>query len=730
MTRGSRTRTTPARGSRARRTGPATRTRTATVRRRPSATRTTRATRPAGQAAGPSTRARRVVARSARTAHADARRAARAARVAARTVARSPSTTRARAGEARAPQRLPRLRRPGDPRTRSLALLVIIGLLLGASVVRLGYVQLVSADRYVAYGDAQRIRPIEVAGGRGGIYDRHGYELAISIPQNSIAVDPSIVPDDPEIAGRLARALGLERSDVLAKLREDVRFVYLARQVDDAVADRVRALDIDGVIIFEEQARFNPAGDLARALLGQVAVDNTGASGLELAYDEQLSGESGELIVERDAQGRTIPAGRHHVDPARPGDDLVLTIDRNLQYEVETILSDQVRTTGARAGIAIVSDPETGEILALANVEADPETGEVANTANNLAVTANYEPGSVNKVITIAAALEEGLVTPDDVLTVPASLRVADHTYNDSHPGRHTVTDVLARSSNVGTILIAQELGKERLYDYLRRFGFGRDTGLGLPYEENGAMLHPDDWSGTSIGSIPLGHGISVTAMQMLFAYNVIANDGVYVAPKLVSEVRDAEGEAHPVGPSEQRRVVSPTTAAQLRAMLTEVIERGTGQAAAIEGYDAAGKTGTARKPQPGGGYRDAEGRYHYIATFAGFLPAEDPKLSIIVVIDEPTTSSPYASTVAAPAFAEIGRAAARAMQVAPSRPEEHAPLAISTRDGRVRGTPAAPPTTAPPAAAPSTTAPPTTAPPTTAAPARARTAGPAPAGA
>src|SRR5690606_1770282 len=211
-----------------------------------------------------------------------------------------------------------------------------------------------------------------------------------------------------------------------------------------------------------------------------------------------------------------------------------------------------------------------------------------------------------------------------------------------------------------GTVVIARELAKERLYAYRRRFGFGRDTGLGLPYEENGAMLHPDDWSGTSIGSIPLGHGISVTAMQMLFAYNVIANDGVYVAPKLVSEVRDAEGEAHPVGPSEQRRVVSPTTAAQLRAMLTEVSERGTGQA--------------------GGGYRDAEGRYHYIATFAGFLPAEDPKLSIIVVIDEPTTSSPYASTVAAPAFAEIGRAAARAMQVAPSRPEEHAPLAISTR--------------------------------------------------
>ncbi|HET9609775.1 MAG TPA: penicillin-binding protein 2 [Acidimicrobiales bacterium] len=588
-------------------------------------------------------------------------------------------------------------------------MLVVFTAMFLAIVVRLTYVQVLGADRYVAYGVDQRIKPIEVAGGRGAIFDRGGRDLAISVPLTTVAADPSIVDDPAAAARRLAPVLGLDRGDLHDLLSEDVRFVYLARQVDDDVAARVERLAIPGILMFEEQSRFHPSGDLALSLLGGVDIDNKGQSGIEATYEDQLAGESGRFVVERDLQGRTIPAGRHHIDPARPGDDLILTIDRNLQYEVEGILADQIRAVGAKGGTVIVSDPETGEILALANQETDPQTGEVRNSSNNVAVTANYEPGSVNKVITLAAALEEGLVTPDDVVRVPAALRVADHTYRDGNPGTHTVTDVLARSSNVGTIKLAQMLGPERLDEYIRRFGFGRDTGLGLPHEENGDLLDLDDWSGTSIGSIPLGQGISVTAMQMLLAYNVIANDGVYVPPSLVAATRDTEGERHPVAPGESRRVVSPTTASQMRAMLTEVIEHGTGRAAAIEGYAAAGKTGTARKPQEGGGYRDAEGNYHHIATFAGFLPADDPEVSIIVVIDEPTTSV-YASQVAAPAFAEIARHAVRTLAVAPSPPEEQAPLAISTSDGRVRAAPATtepPPTTAAPPATPPSSEPP-----------------------
>jgi len=671
MTRRSGSRTSPAASSRSRRTSG-------------SGTATSRARR--GTGPGPSRRRGRGASGD------DARRARPAGRTA--TAART-----TRSGGTRPPgsagRSARRRGRSGDPRRRSLGLLVAVVALFAIVVVRLVYVQVLGSQRYVAYGEEQRIQPIELSGGRGSIFDRSGNDLAISIPQTTIAADPSVIADPAEAARRLAPALAMDETAVRDLLGTEGRFVYLARQVGDDVADRVRDLDIDGVLLFEEQARFNPAGDLGRALLGQVGVDGEGVSGVEQAFDGDLSGEPGRLMVERDPAGRTIPAGRHQIDPAVPGDDLVLTLEGSLQYQVENIVANQVYATGAQAGVAIVSDPETGEILALSNVALDPTTGIVGGTTNNLAVTANYEPGSVNKLITLAAALDEGLVTPETVVPVPSSLQVADHTYYDSHPGNLTVTEVMAKSSNVGTIKLAQQLGKERVDEYLRRFGFGRSTGLGLPHEERGALLDVDDWSGTSIGSIPIGHGISVTALQMLHAYNVIANDGVYVPPTLVRATVDEDGERHDVLPDESHRVVSPVTASQLREMLAQVITDGTGRAAAIDGYAVAGKTGTARKPQPDGGYRDDAGNYHYISTFAGFLPADDPKLSIIVVIDEPTTS-PYAAEVAAPAFAEIGRHALRIMGVPPVAPPPRAPLAPE-RD-RVRASPAAAPTTVPPA--------------------------------
>ena len=346
--------------------------------------------------------------------------------------------------------------------------------LFAVAVIRLVYVQVLGSGDYVAYGEEQRIQPIELSGGRGSIFDRNGTDLAISIPQTTIAADPSVIADPAAAARRLAPAMGRDEGELLQALSSDGRFVYLQRQVGDDVAARVRDLDIDGVLLYDEQTRFYPAGELGRALLGQVDPDGSGVSGVEQAFDGDLSGEPGRLMVERDPSGRTIPAGRHQIDPAVPGDDLVLTLDGSLQYQVENILANQVQGTGAQAGVAIVSNPETGEILALANVALDPASGIVGITGNDLAVTANYEPGSVNKVITLAAALEEGLVTPEDVVSVPSSLQVADHTYYDSHPGDLTVTEVLAKSSNVGTIKLAQQLGKDRIDEYLRRFGFGR----------------------------------------------------------------------------------------------------------------------------------------------------------------------------------------------------------------------------------------------------------------
>jgi cell division protein FtsI (penicillin-binding protein 3) len=543
-------------------------------------------------------------------------------------------------------------------------------ILFGLVGVRLFMVQVVRADFWASYGENQRITPIELPAGRGAIYDRNGFDLAISVPHRTVVADPRLIADPEATTKALVPLLGLDaagEADLLQRLSKDAAFIYVARQIPDEVADQIKDLDLDGIWSIEEAKRINPAGELARSLLGRVDIDNQGLSGLEKQYEDKLSGSTGELIVEKDIRGRTIPAGRHHLDPAEPGEDLVLTIDRSLQVAAEQVMADAVRTRQAIGGVAIISDPETGEILALVNVGLDG-AGEPVSTGNNVALTANYEPGSVNKVITLAAALEEGVVEPDTTLDVPGVLQVADHVFQDdeSHLTEPmSVTDILTHSSNVGTIMIAQQLGKQTLYDYLRDFGFGRRTALDFPQEVRGSVPKPDDWSGTSIGTIPIGHGVSVTAMQMLYAYNAIANDGVYVPPKLVDTIIDADGERRDGPEGDARRVVSPTTAAQMRTMLANVVTNGTGSAAAIDGYDVAGKTGTARKPQNGGGYIGPDGRTHHVATFAGFMPADDPKLSVIVVLDEPRQV--YAATTAAPAFAELSRIALRQLDIPPS---------------------------------------------------------------
>ncbi|MEO7572768.1 MAG: penicillin-binding transpeptidase domain-containing protein, partial [Acidimicrobiales bacterium] len=335
------------------------------------------------------------------------------------------------------------------------------------------------------------------------------------------------------------------------------------------------------------------------------------------------------------------------------------------------------------------------------------ETGEITATRNNMGATAVYEPGSVNKVITVAAALEEGLVRPDTELTVPDSLQVSDHLFtdHDPHPTEsYSVTRILSESSNIGTIKLAQLLGKDRLDSYLRRFGFGTKTALDFPNEAAGILLPPDEYSGTSMGSIPLGQGIAVTAMQMLEAYNVLANDGVYVAPKLVMETVDDAGGRHPVEGVEGQRVVSERTAREMRDMLVNVVTEGTGTRGGITGYSVAGKTGTARKPLPEGGY-GTDGNYSYVANFVGFVPAEKPELSIIVVIDEPAGDI-FGGTVAAPVFADLAQYGLRLFRIPPPlierAPEPDTAAAEAVAEGvvearepqRVRAAPATTTTT------------------------------------
>jgi cell division protein FtsI (penicillin-binding protein 3) len=537
-------------------------------------------------------------------------------------------------------------------------------------VVRLVDVQALGGQEYTAFGASQRFQDIALPADRGSIFDRNGNDLAVSIPQRTIWADPRLVEDPTGLAAQLSPLLGLDAEGTLAlatKLGSDAKFTYVARRVTDEVADAVEELDQPGIFFLDEPKRIAPAGDLGRSVLGQVGVDNEGLSGLELQYDELLTGDPGELIIEKDPDGRTIPGGERQLEPASRGDDLVLSIDRSMQYETERALAAQIATKGAKGGIAIVSRPGTGEILALANLATDPETGAVRAVGNNMAATAVYEPGSVNKVITVAAALEEGLVSPSTELVVPDHLQVSDHLFtdHDPHPTEsYSVTKILTESSNIGTIKLAQMLGRDRLDSYLRRFGFGSTTSLQFPNEAAGILLHPDRYSGTSMGSIPIGQGIAVTALQMLQAYNVLANDGVYVAPKLVLETVDRNGRSHPVESDEPHRVVSESTAARMRDMLANVVAEGTGTRGGITGYTVAGKTGTARKPLATGGYQDASG-YHYVATFAGFVPAERPELSIIVVIDEPAGDI-FGGTVAAPVFADLAQYGLRLFRIPP----------------------------------------------------------------
>jgi cell division protein FtsI (penicillin-binding protein 3) len=549
---------------------------------------------------------------------------------------------------------------------RAMALLVVLSLGLSAIVLRLTQVQAVSADEYEKLGSSQRLRKITLAAERGAIFDRNGVDLALSVNQQTVWANPKVVTDPAGYAAKLAPLLGVEQKTLADRLgQKNVAFVYLARKVDDATAEAVEKLDLDGVDFVPESKRFYPAGTLAAPLLGTVGIDNDGLAGLEVQYDKKLAGKPGELVVEQDPQGRRIPQGFSRLEPAVRGSDLILSIDQSLQYELERALMDAVAAATAKGGLAIVEDTRTGSILAMANV-----TGDGAGAARpsgqhekNRAVTDVYEPGSTNKVITMAGAIESGLVTPETRFTVPDKLPMANAVFEDHEPHppiSWSVNDILVNSSNTGTIMVGQKLGKVELDRYLRAFGFGRRTDVGFPGEPAGLLLDPDHWYVTSMGTVPIGNGLAVSALQMLQVYVTLANGGLYRTPKLVEATIDENGVRHQVEPAEPHRVVSADTAGKLNTMLTKVVQEGTGSNAAVPGYLAAGKTGTARKPLEGArGYSG-----NYVASFVGFVPAQEPRLAAVVVLDEPTPI--YGGQVSAPVFARIMQYALRLERIPP----------------------------------------------------------------
>lgn len=558
-------------------------------------------------------------------------------------------------------------RRPPVGRLRALLALLVLAL-LGVGT-RVSVLQLRDAERYVALARDQRVREIDLPAERGGIFDRTGHELAISSAAKAVWADPTRIENPRQTAAKLAEALEMPRRPLLEALRQDGSFVYLARRLDLGVAERVERLDLPGIGLLDETKRYYPAGDLVPQVLGFVGVDGAGLAGVELAHDDFLAGTPGKLVDEQDPAGRSIPQGfQRRIEPV-PGGDLVLTIDRDLAFQAQRALRDAVRANGGKGGTIIILDPSNGDVLTMATYpwfDANAFTEARPAAIRNRAVTDVYEPGSVNKVITAAAALEEGVIRSEERIEVPDTLQVGDKLFQDVHPhppAAMTISDIIAESSNVGTIRVAERLGRDRLATWLDRFGFGRNTGIGFPAEARGILLPRDQWWVTSMGTIPLGQGIAVTPLQMALVYSTIANDGIRVQPRLVRGTIDGNGRFQPAPVGRETRVVSKRTARRLRAMLVRVVEEGTGQLARVPGYRIAGKTGTARKPLDGArGYGD-----EYVASFIGLAPAEDPRIVVAAIIDEPDTI--YGGVAAAPLFREVVRFALADLHVPPSEP-------------------------------------------------------------
>lgn len=565
-------------------------------------------------------------------------------------------------------------------RRRLLWFVAVMCVLAAAIGARITDLQVSDRDQSVAYGARLRDGYRVIPAGRGAIFDRSGNALALSVAMPNVVADPAAITDPVRVADVLAPVLEADRTELIDKLGvEGSRYQVLAPTVDRETVDAVKAAieqhDLPGIDFEEQFVRQNPSDRLARNVVGRTyeggrvdAEGRQGQTGIELALDESLTGTAGRVTFEKDPNGNPIAGTPEHVEPAVPGTDVYLTLDQTLQHSAEQALIEQVRSTGAQQAMAVMTRPSTGEVLAMASV-ARNDDDTITNTGDNRPVTTVFEPGSVNKMITIAGAMEEGLLGPDTVIDVPDHLQVADHLFRDHDPHPTvpwSTTDILVTSSNVGTIKIAQRLGAEGVDEYLRRFGFGTAGGSDIPGEVNGLMLPLENWSGTSIGAIPIGQGISVTALQMLAAYNVIANDGVYVAPKLISATDDGSG-VKPSEPSDQRRVISTETAVDVRQMLSKVVSDGTGAPAQVPGYTAFGKTGTARIPQFGGdpedAYKDEHGRYHYESSFVGGIDGAD--LTIIVTVQDAKTSI-YGSQLAGPVFSHLASLALRRDQIPP----------------------------------------------------------------
>jgi cell division protein FtsI (penicillin-binding protein 3) len=517
--------------------------------------------------------------------------------------------------------------------------------LLGAASARAAWIGTVGSGELKARAVTQQVEELPVAARRGTITDRNGVELAVSEDSVTVFANPLQVKQPADTAAKLAPLTGVEEDELMELLADRSRgFVYLARKVDPAAGERIKKLELAGIDTVVEPRRTYPQGELAGQLIGAVGTDNFGLTGIEQQYEDHLHGDDGHRRIVRDALGE--PVSIVDTDSSEAGEDLQLTIDAALQERVEAVLGDVATTFSPKGATAVVMDPRNGELLSLANwPRVDPnDIGSAEEDAReNRAVMSAFEPGSTFKAFTVAGALEEGAIKPETRFDLPPELQVADRTIGEAHARGYanlSVGEILAQSSNVGSVMIGLKLGAKRFDKWVRRFGFGSPTGIDLPGESPGIVLRPREYSGSSLGNMPIGQGLAVTPLQMAAGYSALANGGVLHEPTVIAGEHD-----------EGRRIVSERTAKQVTSMLEGVLAAGgTAEEASIPGYVLAGKTGTAEKPDPeNGGYSDTR----FFSSFIGFAPAKNPRLMVAVMVDEPQGMY-YGGEVAAPAFERI----------------------------------------------------------------------------
>jgi len=544
---------------------------------------------------------------------------------------------------------------------RRIRLLVaVFAVVFGLTLLRAFWLQGVRAQAFGRMAASQHRQTVTVAANRGTIYDSTGVQLAIGEQAITVYADPLQIKDATKVAPVVARILRLDPKQVYERLSDRAHgFVYVARKADAVRAAKLQRRHITGLGFYPEERRFYPQHSIAAQVLGYAGVDNHGLSGLEVALDKSLAGREGRETLVRDPFGHVLDSVVSKA--ARDGSDVSLTIDHNIQAQAEAVLRETVRKWNAKDATAIVLDPHTGGILAMAvapTYDANSFPAVPRDEQRNRALTDTYEPGSTFKLVTVAGALSTGIVTPRTPFVLPYEIQVADRRIHDAEPrGTETmsVATILSKSSNVGAITLAQLLGKNRLVSWISRFGFGHPTGIDFPGESQGIVLPPDKWSGSTIGNVPIGQGIAVTPMQMASAYAAIANGGTWVRPHLVERIGDGLAK-----PAVTRRIVTPWISRELTSMLQNVVLDGTGTLAQIPGYHVAGKTGTASKPDSHG-YSTSK----YVASFVGFAPATRPRVVVLVAVDEPHGAI-FGGVVAAPAFKAIMQQALQYLSAPP----------------------------------------------------------------